>query len=302
MLQKILEQYNPKIGEAATAAGTGATAAADTAITGVNDAVTAGGTNLRGAVTGANDFLAPYVGAGKDALTQLSDLMKPGGELNRTPTASEVLAQDPGYQFRMDQASKALEASAAAKGGALGGGTLGALMGLNQNLASSEYGNAFGRLEQSQTDRAARLNQLMTLGYNASNASGQNLTSAEQFLASLGLTGATTAGGFGTNAAQFAGTVGMSAAEQEAANALGTQKSIADLMTGGAAAEAGGVMGSANAWSGALGGLGNAAVGAGNTIAQNNTLATLFKNPAIIRSVPTAGGGIDWRNPGVIYN
>ena len=43
LLQKILEQYNPKIGEAATAAGTGATAAADTAIGGVNDAVTAGG-------------------------------------------------------------------------------------------------------------------------------------------------------------------------------------------------------------------------------------------------------------------
>ena len=214
--------------------------------------------------------------------------MKPGGELNRTPTASEVLAQDPGYQFRMDQASKALEASAAAKGGALGGGTLGALMGLNQNLASSEYGNAFGRLEQSQNDRAARLNQLMTLGYNASNASGQNLTSAEQFLASLGLTGATTAGGFGTNAAQFAGEAGMHGADTMASNAIGTQKSIADLMTGGAAAEAGGVVGSANAWNGALSGIGTAAGGAARTIADNKTLAQIFKNPALIRQ-PVVG-------------
>jgi len=300
-LQAILDQYNPKIGEAAEGAATGATAAGERAIEDVRAAARAAGIDVRGAYAGANEFLSPYIHGGEQSLAQFMALTAPGGELNRTPNAQEVLAQDPGYQFRMEQASKALQASAAAKGGALGGGTLSALMGLNQNLASSEYGAAFERLRESQQDRAARLSTLMNLGYDAAGRYGQNLTAGEQFLASLGMNAATTTGQFGTNAAQFAGSTRLNAAENQAQNALGMGRSIADLMTGGAAAQAAGTVGAANAWQGAFSGIGNAAIGAGNLITQQNTLDRIFGSRAVtpgdVTSIPTPQ---IWANPALM--
>lgn len=52
--------------------------------------------------------------------------------------------KDPGTQFRMDQANKAIQASAIAKGG-MGGGLAKALQTNSQSMASQEYGNAFNR-------------------------------------------------------------------------------------------------------------------------------------------------------------
>jgi hypothetical protein len=91
--------------------------------------------------------------------------------------------------------------------------------------------------------------------------------------AHLGLRGATTAGGFQTQAAQ-----------EEAANALNTYGKIGDFMTGGAAAEAAGTVGSANAWNSALGGVGNAAGQVGKYYQDKATLQSMrdfFRNPAI---------------------
>jgi hypothetical protein len=55
------------------------------------------------------------------------------------------LQNDPGVQFRLEAANKALERSSSARGAGLGGGKLRALSELNQGLASQEYGNAYGR-------------------------------------------------------------------------------------------------------------------------------------------------------------
>jgi hypothetical protein len=52
---------------------------------------------------------------------------------------------DPGYQFRMSEGMKALERSAAARGLLQSGGTLKGIQQYGQNLASSEYENAFSR-------------------------------------------------------------------------------------------------------------------------------------------------------------
>lgn len=64
--------------------------------------------------------------------------------------------EDPGYQFRKDEANKALERSMAAQGVTLGGAGYGdinpqaarATQELNQNLASQEYGSAYNRYVQ----------------------------------------------------------------------------------------------------------------------------------------------------------
>ena len=74
--------------------------------------------------------------------------------------------QDPGYQFRQEEANKALERSLSAQGVTLGGGGVGeinpqvarAMQELNQNLASQEYGNAYNRYN---ADQANIFNRLM---------------------------------------------------------------------------------------------------------------------------------------------
>lgn len=69
------------------------------------------------------------------------------------PTGEDVL-KDPGFQFRLDQGRKALEASAAGKGILRSGGTMKDLLGYGQNFASQEYGNVYNRaLSEYDTNR-----------------------------------------------------------------------------------------------------------------------------------------------------
>jgi hypothetical protein len=85
----------------------------------------------------------PYYQAGTNALAQMQ------GRTNAMPPAfqfrPEQLTTDPGYGFRFSEGLKALERSAAARGGLLSGGTGKALTRYGQEAASQEYGNAFNR-------------------------------------------------------------------------------------------------------------------------------------------------------------
>jgi hypothetical protein len=67
---------------------------------------------------------------------------------------------DPGYAFRMSEGMKALERSAAARGGLLSGATLKGTQRFGQDLASQEYQNAFNRY---QAERAGTLNPYQAL-------------------------------------------------------------------------------------------------------------------------------------------
>lgn len=60
------------------------------------------------------------------------------------PTQEEAL-NEPGYQFRLDQGQRALEASAAGRGVLNTGGTLKDLLQYGQDFASSEYNNVYNR-------------------------------------------------------------------------------------------------------------------------------------------------------------
>ena len=84
------------------------------------------------------------------------------------------------------------------------------------------------------------------------------MTGADE-AARLGLTGATSSADLGYRGAMGAGQFTTEATREQAQNALQTYDKIGNLMTGGAAAQAAGTVGSANAWSGALGGVANAA-------------------------------------------
>ncbi len=96
----------------------------------------------------------PWRKAGEQALNKLIPLT------DYTPFSMAQFQADPGYGFRMSEGMKALERSAAARGGLLSGGTLKGIQRFGQDLASQEYTNAFNRY---QTERAARLQPLQSL-------------------------------------------------------------------------------------------------------------------------------------------
>jgi len=109
-----------------------------------------------------------------------------------------------------------------------------------------------------------------------------------------------TAGGWNIGAAEYGGTAEQNAAMQMAQNAMGTGRSIADLMTGGAAAQAAGKVGAANAWNQGLGGVANAAGNVGNyfTMKQFMNPATAGPSMSTLWNLPQTGRGVpSWMMP-----
>lgn len=98
--------------------------------------------------------------------------------------------EDPGYFFRLQQGEQALQNKAAAGDGAFSGAALKDLLGYNQDMASTEYGNAFNRYQTSQGNIFQRLMGIAGLGQNAAAGVGNQGTSlagqAGQFLSNAG--------------------------------------------------------------------------------------------------------------------
>lgn len=119
----------------------------------------------------------PWRQAGQRALTKLE------GAVDYTPFSYNAFTADPGYAFRLAEGQKALERSAAARGGLMSGATGKALTRYGQEMGSQEYTNAFNRY---QAERQARLGPLQSLA-------GVGQTSAQQ----MGQAGMTMAGNVG---------------------------------------------------------------------------------------------------------
>ena len=127
----------------------------------------------------------PWRKAGEQALNKLIPL---------TDYQKFGMAQftaDPGYAFRLSEGQKALERSAAARGGLLSGATGKALTRYGQEMGSQEYQNAFNRY---QAERAAQLQPLQSLA-------GVGQTSANTLTNAAGTLGSNIAQGIGSAAA-----------------------------------------------------------------------------------------------------
>jgi len=146
------------------------------------------------------ELSAPYRAAGETAVNQLSAMTQPGGEFTRNFTSADLFAgMDPGYAFRLSEGNKALNASAAARGGLISGNALKAAQNYGQELGSQEYTNAFNRY---QINRANRLNPLQFL-------SGQGQAAAAGQASNIGAnTAANAALTTGAANAQAAGQIG----------------------------------------------------------------------------------------------
>ena len=157
---------------------------------------------------------APYREAGYNAL---ANLQRTAGNV---PGAFKFGAgdyqADPGYAFRLSEGQKALDRQAAARGGLISGGALKAAQRYGQEMGSQEFQNAYNRAFTGYGTEVARENQL----YNRQAA-----------LAGIGQTATGQVAQAGQNYANTAG----------------------NLITGGAAAQAAGQVGQANAITGGLG-------------------------------------------------
>lgn len=197
----------------------------------------------------------PFRVSGLNALNRLTSELSPGGRY-ATPFSEMDWKQDPGYAFRLAEGQRALDRSAAARGGLISGNALKAATRYGQEMGSQEYQNAFNRYYR---EREAMLNPL-------------------QSLAGVGQTTAQSLGGAAQNYGGAAGALasGTGAAQ---ANALMAGANARASSYGGYARAAGqGLQGLYNNW-------GNISdfFGGGNT--------GLNDANALIASNPNAAGG-----------
>lgn len=114
----------------------------------------------------------PFYEAGVNALPELVQASK------YTPFSMAQFQADPGYQFRLSEGTKALERSAAARGGLISGGALKAAQRYGQDMGSQEYTNAFNRYQQERQARLGPLQSLTGMSQTTANtigAAGQNM-------------------------------------------------------------------------------------------------------------------------------
>ena len=160
-------------------------------------------------------------------------LLTPYGQTFTAPTELDE-QNDPGYMARLKLGTDTLQHSAAARGSVLTGGTAKALDQYAQDYASNEYNNVYNRaLQGFQTN------------YNVYN---QNQANQYNKLAALSGLGQTTAGQLATS--------GQNAANGVTSNLLSSAQQQGQDIQNAGAATASGYVGSGNAWSGALGGIG----------------------------------------------
>lgn len=131
----------------------------------------------------AYGFLNPWSNAGGGALSPLTGLLTgssynyQNGQQNQLSPDQRMglMQQSPGYQFRLDEAMKAIQGSQAAKGNLLSGGAMKELTQYSQGIASDEYNNQIDQLfrlaTMGQQSDMAKANAAIGVGTNLAEAS-----------------------------------------------------------------------------------------------------------------------------------
>jgi len=158
----------------------------------------------------------PFYDVGVNALPELVEASK------YQPFTMDKFQADPGYAFRLSEGQKALERSAAARGGLLSGGTGKALQRFGQDYGSQEYTNAFNRYQAERTARLQPLQALTGMGQ----STGQQISQQGQQMASnvgdaMGSAAAARASGYVGTANALTGGLNTYLNYQQGQNMLG---------------------------------------------------------------------------------
>lgn len=187
-----------------------------------------------------NEQYAPYRGAGYQGLNVLRSMLpgaytqydEEGAPIEGTKTGTGFLTSqfgpedlktylDPSMEFRMRYGQDATNRQANLSGGAISGNTLRALTDYSQNLASTEYGNAFNRKQTDVGNIYNRLASIAGIGQSAQNTSAQLATNFGQNAANLMV---------GSANAQAAGTVGSANALSSGIQGAGNAYMLSNLL------------------------------------------------------------------------
>ena len=126
----------------------------------------------------------PFYDAGITAQNRLLDIL---GLSDRTtaegygsgvrPFGMDDFRADPGYNFRMKEGLKSLDAIAASRGGLISGNALRAAQEFGQDLASQEYTNAYNRYRANRSDVLTPIQSILGQGQTTASelgSAGQN--------------------------------------------------------------------------------------------------------------------------------
>lgn len=132
----------------------------------------------------------PFREVGVNALPELVEASR------YDPFTLEKFQADPGYAFRMREGLKALDRTAAARGGLLSGAQLRGVTRFGQELGSQEFGNAFNRYNIGFQNRLNPLQSLTGMGQTTTNTLanqagqyGQNLAQGAATTANIRASG-----------------------------------------------------------------------------------------------------------------
>lgn len=179
---------------------------------------------------------APFREAGYNALGKIQTGMAPGGQFSKTFSGLGDLSSDPGYQFRMDQGMRGVDAGAAARGGVLSGAALKAEQQYGQDYASNEYNNAFNRFQTNQTNSFNRLASVAGIGQTSANqtaaAGEQNVQNQTNAIVGSANAGAAGAIGVGNSLSNGGNSLANWYQQQQLLAKLGNQGSPTSSYTG----------------------------------------------------------------------
>jgi len=124
--------------------------------------------------------MEPFRQGGVAATNRMQELYGIGGNQGAAgygsyaqPFSMADYQADPGYAFRVQEGQRALESSAAARGGLLSGATGKALARYGQDMGSQEYGNAYNRFLQQRQLQLQALQGLASPGATTAGTMGQ---------------------------------------------------------------------------------------------------------------------------------
>ncbi len=247
------------------------------------DVASGNASGARGAAVSANNLLNPYAASGAQANDVLSKGVAAGGQFNAQPKLSD-LQLDPSFDFIRKNMETDINRAAAARGVSNSGSTLKDLTNYEEGSLSSQYQQAFNNFQANRQNNFNDVNAVAGRGSAVAGQQGTNTLNAENSAGNFLAHGADV--NVGTN--EFAGNATSRAAEVTAAATNNAAREAGDYTTQAGNAKASGIVGGANALTGALSGVGSAVGGAVGQYQNNQAYQNYLQNPAPSNFVPYA--------------
>lgn len=205
--------------------------AGNTAISAVGNATASANDTLNGGLDKVAGALNPYMTGGAKGVNALADFATTAPKFTY-----QDYANDPAFQFEMDQGGQAIQNRAAAQGLASGGNVLKELTNYGQKLASTYYNDAFDRYMKQRDSQLDALTKLTNTGLDATGKYGDAVNNTNTTISKNVM-----------DNGKYAGDTSLDVADFLSKLDIGGAKTAGDYRIAGAQARGAGLLGQANA-------------------------------------------------------